>query len=75
MLLLAHKDTLELTLSTQHKGYGLNPQISQREVWESHWGLGLSRNDLGAQQSHQEQQTSTEEGLGYLYPSKEKTSR
>jgi hypothetical protein len=33
MLLLAHKVTLELTFSTQHKVYGLNPQISQREGW------------------------------------------
>jgi hypothetical protein len=33
MLLLAHKVTLELTFSTQHKEYGLNPQISQREGW------------------------------------------
>jgi hypothetical protein len=33
MLLLAHKDALELTLSTQHKEYGLNPQMSQREGW------------------------------------------
>jgi hypothetical protein len=33
MLLLAHKVALELTLSTQHKEYGLNPQISQREGW------------------------------------------
>jgi hypothetical protein len=36
MLLLAHKDALEITLSTQHKEYGLNPQISQKEVGESH---------------------------------------
>jgi hypothetical protein len=34
MLLLAHKVTLELTFSTQHKEYGFNPQISQREGWE-----------------------------------------
>jgi hypothetical protein len=34
MLLLAHKGSIDLTLSTQHKGYGLNPQISQREVGE-----------------------------------------
>jgi hypothetical protein len=33
MLLLAHKVAIELTLSTQHQGYGLNPQISQREGW------------------------------------------
>jgi hypothetical protein len=33
MLLLAHKDALELTLSTQHKGYDLNPQISQKRGW------------------------------------------
>jgi hypothetical protein len=33
MLLLAHKVTLELTFSTQHKEYGLNPQISQKEGW------------------------------------------
>jgi hypothetical protein len=33
MLLLAHKVALELTLSTEHKGYGLNPQIKQREGW------------------------------------------
>jgi hypothetical protein len=33
MLLLAHKVTLELTFSTQHKDYGLNPLISQREGW------------------------------------------
>jgi hypothetical protein len=33
MLLLAHKVALDLILSTQHKGYGLNPQISQREDW------------------------------------------
>jgi hypothetical protein len=33
MLLLAHKVTLEFTFSTQHKEYGLNPQISQREGW------------------------------------------
>jgi hypothetical protein len=33
MLLLAHKVTFELTFSTQHKKYGLNPQISQREGW------------------------------------------
>jgi hypothetical protein len=33
MLLLAHKNALELTLSTQHKEYGLNPHISQREDW------------------------------------------
>jgi hypothetical protein len=33
MLLLAHKVALELTLSTQHKEYGLNPQISQKEGW------------------------------------------
>jgi hypothetical protein len=32
-ILLAHKVALELTLSTQHKGYVLNPQISQREGW------------------------------------------
>jgi hypothetical protein len=36
MLLLAHKDALDITLSTQHKEYGLNPQISQKEVGESH---------------------------------------
>jgi hypothetical protein len=36
MLLLVYKDALELTLSTQRKEYGLNPQISQKEVGESH---------------------------------------
>jgi hypothetical protein len=30
ILFVAHKDDLELTLSTQHKEYGLNPQISQK---------------------------------------------
>jgi hypothetical protein len=33
MLSLAHKVALENTLSTQHKGCGLNPQISQRDGW------------------------------------------
>jgi hypothetical protein len=33
MLLLAHKVTLEINLSTQNKVYGLNPQISQRDGW------------------------------------------
>jgi hypothetical protein len=33
ILLLAHKVALELTLSTQNKGYGLNLQISQRDGW------------------------------------------
>jgi hypothetical protein len=41
MYLLAHKGSLELTLSTQPKEYGLNPQISQREVGESRKALGL----------------------------------
>jgi hypothetical protein len=41
MLLLAHKDALELTLSTQHKGYGLNPQISQREIGGATKAYGL----------------------------------
>jgi hypothetical protein len=35
ILLLAHKGSLELTFSTQHKGYDLNPQISQKEEGES----------------------------------------
>jgi hypothetical protein len=34
MLLLSQKVALELTLSTQHKEYGLNPQISEREGWK-----------------------------------------
>jgi hypothetical protein len=33
MLLLAHKVALDLTISTQHKGYGLNAQISKGEGW------------------------------------------
>jgi hypothetical protein len=44
MLLLAHKDALELILSTQHKEYGLNPQISQRE------GLGRATKAWGLQE-------------------------
>jgi hypothetical protein len=47
MLLLAHKITLELTLSTQHKGYGLNPQISQREGWEEPLRLRACKKWLG----------------------------
>jgi hypothetical protein len=36
ILWLAHKVSIELTLSTQLKEYDLNSQISQREVGESH---------------------------------------
>jgi hypothetical protein len=72
MLLLSHKDALELTLSTQHKGYDLNPQISQREVGESQKSLGLARIGLGAQQSHQEHQPSTVGGLGIYTPQRRK---
>jgi hypothetical protein len=51
MLLLAHKVALELTLLTQHQGYGLNPQISQREGWGDPLRLRV-RNGLGLQQWH-----------------------
>jgi hypothetical protein len=47
MLLLAHKGSLELTLSTQHKGYGLNPQISQREGWGEPLKLRACKKWLG----------------------------
>jgi hypothetical protein len=40
MLLLAHKVSLELTLSTQHKEYRFNTQISQREGWGEPLRLG-----------------------------------
>jgi hypothetical protein len=47
MLLLAYKGSLELTLSTQHKGYGLNPQISQREGWGEPLRLRACKKWLG----------------------------
>jgi hypothetical protein len=47
MLLLAHRVALELTLSTQHKEYGLNPQISQREGWGEPLSLRACKNWLG----------------------------
>jgi hypothetical protein len=46
MLLLAHKDDLEITLSTQHKEYGLNQQISQREGWREPLRLRAWKNWL-----------------------------
>jgi hypothetical protein len=47
MLLLAHKVALELTFSTQHKGYGLNPQISHREGWGEPLRLRACKQWLG----------------------------
>jgi hypothetical protein len=47
ILLLAHKDALELTLSTQHKGYDFNPQISQREGWGEPLRLRACKKWLG----------------------------
>jgi hypothetical protein len=43
MLLLSHKVALELTLSTQHKGYGL----SQREGWGDPQRLRVCKKGLG----------------------------
>jgi hypothetical protein len=74
-LLLAHKVTLELTFSTQHKEYGLNPQLSQREGWgeplrlrallEMTWDLSnITRNN----------NPSLKKAWGIYTPQKRKTS-
>jgi hypothetical protein len=66
--LLAHKVALELTLSTQHKEYGLNPQISQREGWGEPLRLRACKNWLGTSAKSLETATLTRRRLGVFIP-------
>jgi hypothetical protein len=68
MLLLAHKDALELTLSTQHKGYGSNPQISQREGWGEPLRLRACKNWLRTSAQPLETTTFNLRRLGVFIP-------
>jgi hypothetical protein len=75
MLFLAHKYGLELTLLTQHKGYGLNPQILQREVGGEPLRLRACKKWLISSAKSPRIATLHCRRFGVFIPLKEKTSR
>jgi hypothetical protein len=44
-------------------------------LYHTNKGFGLAKKSLEVQHIHQGQQPTTEEGVGYKYPTHEKTSR
>jgi hypothetical protein len=70
MLLSTHKVTLENTLSTQHKGCGLNPQISQRDGWGEPLRLRASKKWLRISVTTIETTTFNSRRLGVFIPLK-----
>jgi hypothetical protein len=73
-LLLAHKVSLELTFSTQHKEYLESTNLTKRG-WGEQLSLRACKEWLRSSAKSPRTVAFVVEGLGYLYPSKEKTSR
>jgi hypothetical protein len=71
MLLLPHKVALELTLSTQHKEYGLNPQISQGEGWGEPLRITACKKWLRTSAQALQTATFNQRSLGVFIPLKE----